>query len=308
LSGPLRLDGRVAVVTGAGGNPGLGRAYALLLAERGARVVVNDLGIGPGGRPALAEEVADEIVGLGGHAVADKHSVAEADGARQVVQTAIDAWGRLDVVVNNAGVCCLAPFHLLSETDVQRMVEVHLYGTLWMCRAAWLHLQASGSGRIVNIGSESMLGHAVAAVYGAAKSGIFSLSRSLALEGAPSGIGVNTVMPAAFTAALDWAIEESDAKRDAEAWEPELVAPLVAYLAHPDCLLSGTCLAFREGRIWELYITETVGHRLVEFTPEAVRDTIEEIRAREDARENTPNLSAERRTFVPRPYVPQAPG
>ncbi len=133
----LRFDGRVAIVTGAGGqDPSLGRSHAALLAARGAKVVVNDLGVGPDGRGIMranAEQVVEEISAAGGEVIADEHSVAEEEGARGVVATALDAWGRLDIVVNNAGVCFMAQFDEISSADIRKIFDVHIMGTVWMC-------------------------------------------------------------------------------------------------------------------------------------------------------------------------------
>jgi NAD(P)-dependent dehydrogenase (short-subunit alcohol dehydrogenase family) len=294
-SGTLGFDGRVAIVTGAGGNPGLGRAYARLLASRGARVVVNDV------RRMEAEEVAAEIVAEGGEAVGDGSDIADPAGAEAMIATAVETWGRLDVLVNNAGVVFLAPFEELKPGDTRRIVEVHLLGSLWTCRAAWPHLRESGSGRVVNIGSESMFGHRLGAVYGAAKGGVFALTRSLAVHGAADGIAVNCLLPAAFTATLDRLIEDSESKRQAATQSPDDVAPVLAALAHESCELNGACLAFREGRVWEVFLNETDGARPAS-TPEAVLDAMPLIRARAGATENTPVLAAGKRTLVPRPY------
>lgn len=185
----LRFDGQVAIVTGAGGQaPSLGRSHAKLLAERGAKVVVNDLGVGPDGRgtaQANAEQVVDEIRAAGGGAVTDQHSVAEEDGARAIVQTALDTWGRLDILVNNAGVAHIVHFDEISSADIRKVIDVHLMGTLWMCRAAWPVMRDAGYGRIVNTTSGAMFGQENLSIYGTAKAGIFGLSRGLAIEGAP---------------------------------------------------------------------------------------------------------------------------
>ena len=202
----LRFDGRVAIVTGAGGqDPSLGRSHATLLAERGAKVVVNDLGVGPDGRGVMranAAQVVDQILAAGGEAIADQHSVADEDGAHSVVATALDTWGRLDILVNNAGVCFMAHFDEISSADIRKIIDVHLMGTLWMCRAAWPHMRAAGYGRIVNTTSGAMFGIENLSIYGAAKSGIFGLTRGLAVEGAESGIKVNALGPAANTTAI----------------------------------------------------------------------------------------------------------
>jgi NAD(P)-dependent dehydrogenase (short-subunit alcohol dehydrogenase family) len=301
----LRFDGRVAIITGAGGNPGLGRSYALFLASRGARVVVNDLGTGPDGRGivrASAERVADEIREAGGEAVADTNSVADVDGAVGVVQTALEAWGGVDILINNAGVSYLARFDEIAPQDVERVVSVHLLGTIWMCRAAWPHLQRAGYGRIVNITSGSMLGNRLASVYGAAKGGIFSLTRSLAMEGAEHGILVNSLMPSAFTVAMAHFLEDSEWKEQAAAHSPDWVAPVAAYLAHEECTLAGVCLGARNGRIYEALISETRGRLSDEPTLEEVAASLEQIRDRTDVFENTPSLNVGRRGYVTKPY------
>jgi NAD(P)-dependent dehydrogenase (short-subunit alcohol dehydrogenase family) len=302
----LRFDGRVAIVTGAGGNPGLGRSYALFLASRGARVVVNDLGTGPDGRGIVrtsAAAVVDEIRAAGGEAVADLHSVAGVDGAGAIVQTALDTWGRVDILVNNAGVSFLARFDEIAPQDVERVVAVHLLGTIWMCRAVWPHMQQAGYGRIVNITSGSMLGNKLASVYGAAKGGIFSLTRSLAMEGEEHGIVVNSLMPAAFTVAMAHFLEDSDWKeRAAVEQSPDRMAPLAGYLAHEGCTLAGACLAAREGRVYEALIAETAGWRADEPTLEEVATALDEIRDRAAMIENTSSLNAARRAYVVKPY------
>ena len=301
----LRFDGRVAIVTGAGGNPGLGRAYAHLLAERGARVVVNDLGVGPDGRGirrAHADVVVQEILDAGGDAVADTRSVSELEQAALIVQTALETWGRVDVLINNAGVSNLARFDEIAPQDIERTVNVHLFGTIWMCRAAWPHMQQAGYGRIVNITSGSMLGNLYSGVYGAAKGGIFALTRSLALDGAEHGIAVNSLMPAAYTAAMDHFLEDSEWKEQAAAQTPDWVAPVAVYLAHESFPLTGACLAARSGRIWETLITETKGIEAEHPTVESVAEALEQIRDRTDLVENTPQLQAGRRNYSPKPY------
>ena len=175
-------------MTGAGGQPpSLGRSrHANLLAGRGAKVVVNDLGVGPDGRGILrsnAEQVVDEIRAAGGEAVADAHSVADEAGAREIVQTALDTWGRLDILVNNAGIAHIAHFDEISSADIRKVIDVHLMGTLWMCRAAWPFMRDAGYGRIVNTTSGGVFGQE--SIYGTAKAGIFGLTRGLAIEGAP---------------------------------------------------------------------------------------------------------------------------
>ena len=278
----LRFDGRVAIVTGAGGqNPSLGRSHASLLAERGAKVVVNDLGVGPDGRGIMranAEQVAEEVRAAGGEAVADQHSVAEEEGARGAVATALDTWGRLDILVNNAGVCFMAHFDEISSADIRKIIDVHLMGTVWMCRAAWPHMREAGYGRIVNTTSGAMFGIEHLSIYGAAKSGIFGLTRGLAVEGAALGIKVNALGPAANTTAIRHFNETSPFTTLMEAHFPtSLVSPVVAYLAHEGCELSGANLEAGAGNVGLRVFGQTAGYTDTDLSVEKVRDNLSTI-------------------------------
>lgn len=148
----LRFDGRTAIVTGAGGNPGLGRAYALLLARRGASVVVNDIGTVPEmpgyKSDASPEAVVEEIRSFGGRAVADSHSIADEAGAEALVERALSAFGAVDILVNNAAICLLAPFDAMSSEHYRRIIDTNLMGPVWTSRAAWPHMKEKGYGRI----------------------------------------------------------------------------------------------------------------------------------------------------------------
>lgn len=278
----LRFDDRVAIVTGAGGqHPSLGRSHATLLAERGAKVVVNDFGVGPDGRGTMranAEQVVEEILGAGGEAVPDRHSVATEEGAHAVVTTALDTWGRLDIVVNNAGVCFMVHFDEISSADIRNIIDVHLMGTVWMCRAAWPHMREAGYGRIVNTTSGAMFGIEHLSIYGAAKSGIFGLTRGLAVEGAVLGIKVNALGPAANTTAIRHFNETSPFTSMMEAHFPAgLVSPAVAYLAHEDCELSGANLEAAAGNVGLRVFGQTAGYTDTDLTVEKVRDNLSMI-------------------------------
>ena len=278
----LRFDGRVAIVTGAGGqDPSLGRSHAALLAERGAKVVVNDLGVGPDGRGIMranVEQVVEEILAAGGEAVPDQHSVADEEGARSVVATALDTWGRLDIVVNNAGVCFMANFDEISSADIRKIIDVHLMGTVWMCRAAWPHMRDTGYGRIVNTTSGAMFGIENLSIYGAAKSGIFGLTRGLAVEGAEFGIKVNALGPAANTTAIRHFNEPSPFTELMEGHFPtRLVSPAVAYLAHESCELSGANLEAGAGNVGIRVFGQTAGYTDTDLTVEKVRDNVSTI-------------------------------
>jgi NAD(P)-dependent dehydrogenase (short-subunit alcohol dehydrogenase family) len=180
----MRFDGRVAIVTGAGN--GLGRSYARMLAARGAKVVVNDIGtssMGKGHDEAPAHAVAREIIDAGGQAVADTHTVADERSAGAIVQTAIDAFGKVDILVNNAGISIMAPFGELSSADFTKVVNTNMMGVVWTCRAAWPHMQKARYGRIVNITSTSFLGHPTLTAYVTARAATFGFTRTLGLEG-----------------------------------------------------------------------------------------------------------------------------
>src|ERR1700757_780189 len=234
----LRFDGRTAIVTGAGGNPSLGRAHALLLAARGANVVVNDIGQLPAalGYPGIAsaETVAAEIRARGGKAVADTHSVASEEGAAAIIKTALDAFGCIDILINNAGICRVVSFEEMTPEDFRQTIEVNLMGTVAMCRAAWPHMKAAGYGRIVNTPSGSMAGFAWQAAYAAAKAGVFSFTRSLAVGGAEHGIKANAVIPGAYTRMVMAAQEETSPfiAYGKEHLPPEIVSPTFAFLSH----------------------------------------------------------------------------
>lgn len=278
----LRFDGQVAVVTGAGANPGLGRSYALLLASRGAKVVVNDLGVGPDGSGAIGtgvEAVVAEINDNGGEAIGDGHSVAEPDSAKAIVDLAIDRWGRVDIVVNNAGIAPFGRFDQLAEDLIGRVVGVHLMGHIWMCRAAWPHMAQQGYGRLVNVSSGvAVMGMANQSIYAASKLGVVGLTRVLAAEGAQLGIKANAIMPMASTLALEKLTPAGFNERIRESGQiPEVVAPVVAWLAHRDCGVSGKVIDAKAGAVSEVFFGQTTGTTPnAELTPEDVRDQIAE--------------------------------
>jgi NAD(P)-dependent dehydrogenase (short-subunit alcohol dehydrogenase family) len=271
--------------------------------------VVNDLGVGPDGRGGLAadaEAVAGEIVAAGGEAVADTHSVADSASAKAVVQTALDAWGRIDVLVNNAGVVAIAHFDEISDADCELVVHTHLLGTIWMCRAAWPQMKQAGYGRIVNTSSGASFGTLYNVVYGSAKAGIFGLSRGLAIEGAEHGIAVNALAPQAGTRKHAYLMQEGAPFVEAgRANTVEHVAPVVAYLCHEDCRVSGKFVYAAGGRAGEFVFSRTVGHHNPALTPEDVRDRFAELVDRTGAEElGDPDPTA----FAgirPKPYVPR---
>lgn len=289
----LRFDGRSVIVTGAG--RGVGRAHAMLLASRGARVVVADYGgslEGTGGSSkGPADEVVAEIKAAGGEAVACYASVAEAEGAKSIVKTALDAFGRLDVVINNAGISDPELFDNLSLERFQRMINVHYFGTVNVVREAWPHLKKAGYGRIVNTCSEGMLGiHPMSTDYGGAKGGVFGFTRALAAEGPAYGILVNAVSPRAHTRlGSEESVEKvfnvpSGAVSDVmKVMRPELVAPPAAFLAHESCKLNGEVLAAGAGQVQRLALITTTGIASPELSPEYIAENLETLLDPKDA-------------------------
>jgi NAD(P)-dependent dehydrogenase (short-subunit alcohol dehydrogenase family) len=267
---PLLFDGDVAIVTGAG--RGLGRCHALELARRGARVVVNDVGgAGEGGGPA--ETVVEEIRARGGVAVANSDSVATVDGGERLVQQALDAFGSLEIVVNNAGILRDKAFHNLTPDLVESVLLVHLTGAFNVTLPAWRHLRAAGYGRIVNTTSASgLFGNFGQANYAAAKAGLVGLTRSLAVEGRKVGIQVNAIAPMASTRMSQDLLGDNR-----ELLAPEAVSPVIAYLCHFDCTLNGQILSAGGGHVSAVITSVTLGITESELTSEAVRDRVDDI-------------------------------
>ncbi|MFP4634951.1 MAG: SDR family oxidoreductase [Nitriliruptoraceae bacterium] len=253
----IDFEGRVAVITGAGG--GLGRQHALLLAERGAKVVVNDLGSsrdGSGGGSEMADEVVAEITEAGGEAVANYDGVHTWEGGERIVQTAIDAFGRVDIVVNNAGILRDVSFAKLEEQQLDLVLKVHLYGAFHVTRAAWPHLREQSYGRVINTTSGSGLyGNFGQSNYSAAKLGQVGLTRTLAHEGAKYGITANAIAPVAKSRMT----EDVMPPQLLERLEPEYVSPLVAYLASEACTETGRIYSVGGGYMARVAILEGEG-------------------------------------------------
>jgi NAD(P)-dependent dehydrogenase (short-subunit alcohol dehydrogenase family) len=284
----LRFDGRVAVVTGAG--RGVGRSHALLLAHKGARVVVADYGVGidgEGSSTGPAEDVVREIKETGGEAVACCASVAEERGANSIVDTAIDAFGRLDAVINNAGIHDPGLFDALSVEQFRKMTDVHFFGTLFVTRAAWPHFVRAGYGRVVNTVSEAMLGGIPELTsYGAAKGAVFGLTRNLATEGAAYGIHVNGIAPRAYTrmsaSHSDTLAEVLSMPKEVmdeinASMPPEMCAPAAAFLAHESCPLNGEVLQIGMGTVARIAVVRTQGIAKTPLTAEDIAENLDDI-------------------------------
>jgi NAD(P)-dependent dehydrogenase (short-subunit alcohol dehydrogenase family) len=294
----LRFDGKVAIVTGAG--RGLGRAHARLLAARGAAVVANDVGgsiQGYGSSVAPAENVVAEITAAGGTAVASDADVADDDGAGELVARAIDAFGRLDVVVNNAGIVEFRPFGELTRADLDRMLAVHVGGSWSVTHAAWCHLAAAGAGRVVMTTSAAgVYGIPNGAHYSAAKAAILGLTRALAIEGAPAGIKVNAVAPLAYTRMAAASQFPEVRERLARIAAPEQVSALVALLVHDSFELSGTVFQAGAGEFAEVFAGQTAGVHQEDPSPEKLAASLGDIRGRTGWIENQPSATAPAQT------------
>jgi NAD(P)-dependent dehydrogenase (short-subunit alcohol dehydrogenase family) len=236
----IDFSGQVAIVTGAG--RGLGRLYALELARRGASVVVNDLGgsmHGDGADISVADEVVDEIRRAGGAAVASHDSVDDPESAAAIVAAAADNFGRLDVVVSNAGIFNSAPFKELSHDAWRRMLNVHLDGGFYLSQPAFRLMAEQGYGRFVFIASSAgMFGQPNEAHYAAAKAGLFGLSNVIAIEGAEHGILSNVVLPFGYSRMVTETVDDPEFLEQSnylKAIKPELVTPIVVYLASRSC-------------------------------------------------------------------------
>ncbi|MFZ9696192.1 MAG: SDR family oxidoreductase [Ilumatobacteraceae bacterium] len=275
----LGYDGKVAIITGAGG--GLGRQHALLLAKRGALVVVNDLGgniDGTGGDASAAQKVVDEIKAAGGEAVADHNSVATPEGGAAIVKTAVDTFGRVDIVVNNAGILRDKSFHNMSPDLMNPVFDVHLKGAFHVTQPAWVLMREQGYGRIISTSSAAgIFGNFGQTNYGAAKLGLIGFTRVLAVEGAKYNIKANAIAPLALTR-----MTEDLMGALADKLDPSQVSPIVAWLAHEDCPVSGQVYSVGGGRIANVFFGETQGYTKPGHSLEDVRDNWEAIMSQKD--------------------------
>jgi NAD(P)-dependent dehydrogenase (short-subunit alcohol dehydrogenase family) len=272
----LRFDGRVAVITG--GGRGLGRSYALLLASLGAKVVVNDPGVaivGEGNDAGPAESVVAEIKAAGGEAIANLDSLATPEGGEAIIRAAIDTWGKIDILIHNAGNVRYGSIRELSIEDFEAVLSVHLRGAFHVVRAAHPLMCDAGYGRIVLTSSVGgVYGNKRVVNYGVSKSGMIGLANVAALEGEEHDVKCNVIVPSAVTRMAE-GIDISQYPP----MEPELVAPAVGWLCHEKCTLTGEMLAAIGGRVARVYIAETPGVYQPSWTVDEVDARMGEITA-----------------------------
>jgi NAD(P)-dependent dehydrogenase (short-subunit alcohol dehydrogenase family) len=264
-------------------------AYAELLAARGARVVVNDLGgsmEGVGTDATPAQQATEKINQAGGSAVADTSDISSADGAQALVDAAIETFGGLDIIINNAGIMQWSRFPDVDEESLARHLAVHTLGAFHVTRAAWGHLRQQGYGRIVMTTSSGVFGLSNNTAYATAKAGVIGLTRSVALAGAKHGIKVNLIAPAAVT-------RMGGEGGPAPDMPPALVAPMAAYLAHEDCPVTGEMYAAGAGRFARIFIASTPGW-VQDGAPATIEDVANHWEAINDEQGYTvpPNLMA----------------
>jgi NAD(P)-dependent dehydrogenase (short-subunit alcohol dehydrogenase family) len=270
-----RFDGRVAVITGAG--RGLGREYALLLGSKGAKVVVNDPGVsikGEGIDAGPAESVVREIRAAGGEAAACTESVATPKGGAAIIQAALDHFGRIDVLIHNAGNVRYGALDEITQEDFDAVVDVHLMGAFHVVRAAFPIMCRAGYGRVVLTSSiGGIYGTRRVVNYGVSKAGIIGLNNVVAIEGADRGVKSNIILPGAVTRMAD-GLDTSQYPP----MGPELVSPVVGWLAHESCTISGEMLVSMAGRVARAFIAETEGVYRPSWTIDDVANQIDGIR------------------------------
>ena len=272
----VRFDGRVAIVTGAGG--GLGRSHALLLASRGAKVVVNDLGGSRDGTGApsseMANKVVEEIKQAGGEAVADAHGVDTVEGGEAIVKTALDAYGTVDIVIANAGILRDRAFHNITEEDWDKIFAVHVKGSFDVIQPAFRIMRQNSYGRIiVTTSNAGLYGNFGQANYSSAKTAVLGFASTLELEGAKYNIKANVIAPVAASRLT----EDVMPPAVLEKLKPELVSPMVAYLCSEECAVSGQIFTAGGGYFGRAAIVEGKGAILPNASLEDIRDNFAKI-------------------------------
>ena len=276
----VNVENRTVIVTGAGN--GLGKAYALELGSRGAKVVVNDLGgsvDGSGSASSPADDVVNEIIKNGGEAIANYDSVATKEGGESIVQSALDNFGTVDAVINNAGILRDKSFANMSEDELSLILDVHLKGTFFVSQPAFKVMKENNYGRIVNVASPSgLFGNFGQSNYGAAKMGIVGLTNVLSIEGAKYNIKVNVIAPTAYTRMTEALLPEDVGKL----FSAELVTPMVVYLASEACEPTHEIFGVAAGRFARIGIITHNGYVNTSATAEDISENIEEIRTIKD--------------------------
>jgi NAD(P)-dependent dehydrogenase (short-subunit alcohol dehydrogenase family) len=273
--GKYEFRGRVAVVTGAG--RGIGRAYARLLAELGAQVVVNDLGgskEGIGADPGPAQQVVAEIRGAGGQAVAHAGDISTPDGGEALIAAAIEAFGRIDIVINNAGTMRWGGLPEVDLENIEAHLAVHTKGAFNTVRAAWAHLLRQNYGRIVLTGSGGMFGLPDNLGYATAKAALIGMAKSLTANAGGHDIKINVIAPSAWTRLGVRGPDENSPPPPLK-MEPELVAPMAAYLAHEACPVSGEVYLAGAGRFARVFLAATDGYLHADPQPPTIDDVAE---------------------------------
>jgi NAD(P)-dependent dehydrogenase (short-subunit alcohol dehydrogenase family) len=272
----LGFDGKVAIITGAGG--GLGRSHALDLAKRGALVVVNDLGgatDGTGSSQTAAQAVVDEIKAAGGEAVANYDSVATPEGGKAIVQSALDAFGGVHIIINNAGILRDTSFKNMEPDQLNPVIDVHLRGAFYVTQPAWQIMRDQNYGRIINTSSGAgVFGNFGQTNYGAAKMGLVGFTRVLAVEGAKNNIKANAIAPVAKTRMTEDILGPA-----ADKLGPEFITPVVTYLASEECSVSGEVYSCGGGRVARVFIGVGTGYVDNDLSAESVRDNLDTIRS-----------------------------
>ena len=278
----INFENRTVIVTGAGN--GLGKAYALELGSRGAKVIVNDLGgsvDGSGAASSPADEVVAEISKNGGEAIANYDSVATKEGGEAIVQCAVDNFGTVDAVINNAGILRDKSFANMSEDELSLILDVHLKGTFFVSQPAFKVMIDNNYGRIVNVASPSgLFGNFGQANYGAAKMGIVGLTNVLSIEGAKYNIKVNVIAPTAYTRMTEALLPEDVGKL----FSAQLVTPMVVYLASESCVPTHEIFGVAAGRFARIGIITHKGYVNTSATAEDIAGNIEEIRTIKDGK------------------------